>query len=139
MDRWTKIGVISGGIATIVIVLEFFGVQPTGAVVKGVHFESVIVGLLILATWVSVYLGYRHSSKTRLVAAPPAVNQLSGTAESLIPYSDWEQKYIEQVCTRKQHTGFIDLHFAQHRGCTFTNCTFQWDGYVAVLEDCHFS
>ncbi|HTT76551.1 MAG TPA: hypothetical protein VMF50_11320 [Candidatus Binataceae bacterium] len=138
MDRWTKVGVIAGVIATVVVVLEFFGVQPSGAVVKGVHLETMVVALMMLATWGAVYLGYRNTRR-QVTDAPPVLDQASAVPDKLIPYSEWAEQYIEQVCTRKQHTGFVDLHFAKHCGCTFTNCTFQWDGYVAVLDDCYFS
>jgi len=67
MDRWTKVGVIAGVIATVVVVLEFFGVQPSGAVVKGVHLETMVVALMMLATWGAVYLGYRNTSKNAVL------------------------------------------------------------------------
>ena len=139
MDTWNKVGVIAAVIAAIVVVLQFFGVQPTGVVVKGIHLESAIVGAMMLLTWAAVYIGYRNNKKrAAIVATPPVLDQTISADDKTIPYSKWAHAYIQEICTGKQHTGAVQLHLSMHRDCTFNNCILTWDGYVAVLENCHF-
>ena len=67
MDRWNKAGVIFAAIATVVVVLQFFGLQPSESKMKGVHLETIIVAAMMAATWTAVYFSYRNRSPLRLL------------------------------------------------------------------------
>ncbi len=151
MDTWNKVGVVAAVIGTVVVILQFFGVQPTGAV-KGVPVNTIAIAIMMALTWGAVFFGWQSQKKRVCTTAQPSattqpenkpteqarVTTVIGRPDRLIHYADWARPFLRQTCERKEHTGRLQLNLAMHRGCTFRDCDMEWDGYVSVMSDCHF-
>jgi hypothetical protein len=143
MDRWNKVGVVAGVIAAIIIVLQFFGAQPTGTMVKGIHLETIIVAFMMVATWGALYLSYRGRKRRGAVASPVADAPASGLP---IPFpkvrtaQEWTDFKLEQVPNRKFEYSELILDGKNFVNCTFTHMHLYYDGTapMAISPDCVF-
>ena len=114
MERWNKVGVAFAAVGTAVVVLQFFGLQPSKSAVNGIHFESVFVAIMMVATWGAVYLGYRNRTESPL--------------ERFNGYLRWREGRLKQVAGREFRNQEVSLDGIEYIDCKFDGVTFVYNG-----------